>query len=500
MTRMSLPVIQPSRMTVMIKPVGALCNLDCHYCYYLPTKAVFGGHEHRMSLATLESVFAGTLPRFGDDVTIAWQGGEPTLAGLAFFRQAMAFQQRYVRPGQRIHHAIQTNGTLLDDDWCRFLRKHDFLVGLSIDGPEHLHDQYRVTNAGRPSLDRVLQGMNLLRKHGVEYNILCVVNDQNVHHPEEVLAFLLNQGARWVQFIPAVEWVRGPDGKNALAPFSPDPEDLGRFLCRVFDLWFERHRKFLSVRDFDAILNRLVIGQMPYCILDGACHNQLTVEHDGSVFGCDHFVERRWQLAQIGEPGWRNDIATDGSCGVGLTVHGTGFDRHASKAGRDIATTADLDARYDFQPAAAAALGLDADWFDRVDSQRLGEFSARKQNLPESCNCCEWRSFCHGGCPKHRAAGGEIPQTTSLCVSYKMFYEHAMLRLRWLADYLRAGRMPPDPPAGPGRTGRSSGGGGGGLVRQALAVPAEGGDPRRTGRNDPCPCGSGLKYKRCHGR
>ncbi len=502
---MPLPVIQPSRVTVMIKPVGALCNLDCTYCYYLPTKTVFGGREHRMSLRTLEGVFAGVLPRFGDDVTIAWQGGEPTLAGLPFFRKALEFQEQYRKPGQRIHHALQTNGTLLDDEWCVFLREHQFLIGLSVDGPAHLHDHYRLTNRGGGSHAQVLRGLRLLQKHAVDYNILCVLNNLNVHHPDEVLAFLLNLGSRWVQFIPAIEWVKSPtgDGSNQLAPYSPDPEAYGRFLCRTFDLWFDRYRKRLSVRDFDAVLNRLVVGQMPYCILDGACHNQLTIEHDGAVFGCDHFVERRWQLAQIGDPAWRNPISLDGASeSVGLTVHGTGYAPNASHPGRDIDTTADLDARYDFRAAPSDDLGLDRDWFDRVDESRLGEFAARKRNLPQACNQCSWLAFCYGGCPKHRSSGGEKPEPTTLCVSYKMFYGHAMPRLRWLADYLRAGRMPPDPePARGGKPAAKAG-------RMAMAgVPTgvtplqgSGQGPGPGGRNDPCPCGSGLKYKRCHGR
>jgi len=300
---MQLQVVQPSRVTVMIKPVGALCNLDCTYCYYLPTKTIYDGHEHRMSLQTLEDVFASILPRFDNHVTIAWQGGEPTLAGLDFFKKMIEFQHKYKKPGQQIDHALQTNGTLLNDAWCEFLRDNRFLIGLSVDGPPHFHDHYRLTNRKTGSFDLVMRGHKLLQKHAVDYNILCVLNDHNVHHPEEVLQYLLKLGSRWVQFIPAIEWEKDPDNpeRNVLAPYSPDPEAYGKFLNRVFDLWFEKYRKRVSVRLFDAVLNKLVLGQMPLCINDGSCHNQLTIEHDGAVFGCDHFVERRWQLAQIGE-------------------------------------------------------------------------------------------------------------------------------------------------------------------------------------------------------
>jgi uncharacterized protein len=169
-----LPVLQPSSVTLMIKPVGALCNLDCEYCYYLPTKSVYDGREHRMRLDVLESVYAGYLPRAADEVTLCWQGGEPTLAGLDFFRQAMEFQNKHKRPGQTIWNALQTNGTLLNDEWCRLFRENQFLVGISIDGPAQFHDHYRRTNSGGPSHEKVMQGLKLLQKHDVEYNILCV--------------------------------------------------------------------------------------------------------------------------------------------------------------------------------------------------------------------------------------------------------------------------------------------------------------------------------------
>lgn len=437
---MSLPVIQPSNVTVMIKPVGALCNLDCTYCYYLPTKTIFGGHEKRMSLRTLEDLFAGILPRFADDVTIAWQGGEPTLAGLPFFEKAIEFQRKHAKPGQRIHHALQTNGTLLDDDWCRFLNREKFLIGISVDGPAKYHDHYRLTNRDEGSSKQVFRGLKLLQKHKVEFNLLSVVNDVTVEHPVEVMEYLLSLGTRWLQFIPAIEWVKDPadPSRNVLAPYSPQPGPFGKFLCAVFDLWFEKHRHRVSVRDFDAVLNKLVLGQMPLCILDGSCHRQLTVEHDGAVFGCDHFIERRWQLAQIGQPGWANAVRLDGSEGVGLTVHGTGYQKNAALGGRDIHGTGDV-------PQVAVEEAADGDWFTRVDSPRLGEFAKRKQHLPEKCRACKWKPFCHGGCPKHRPMGGEVPEPTVLCESYMMFYEHAMPRLEWLAGFLRRNQQPPGP-------------------------------------------------------
>jgi len=447
-----LPAIQPSRVTVMIKPVGALCNLDCTYCYYLPTKAIYDGRQHRMTLRTLEDVFAGLLPKFDQEVTVAWQGGEPMLAGLEFFERAIAFQEKYRRPNQRVNHALQTNGTLLDEDWCRFFKEHAFLIGLSLDGPARFHDHYRVTNSRKPSADQVLRGMKLMQSFGVQYNILCVLNDYNVRHPDEIMGYLVNLGSHWLQFIPAIEWEPDPDrpGQNKLAPYSPDPKAYGQFLCRVFDRWFERYRDRISVRIFDAVLNRLVLGQTPLCILDGSCHTQLTIEHDGAVFGCDHFVERRWQFAKIGEPAWQNPIALDGARDLAMTVHGRGFEKLDSHDGRSIETADDL-------PVPAEDLTeADFDWFERVAAERLGRFAVRKQTLPDKCKSCPWKPFCYGGCPKHRSQGGDVPEASILCESYIAFYEHAMDRLQWLSGYLRRGAQPPQPQPTPAeRKGRA---------------------------------------------
>lgn len=448
---MSLSVLQPSRTTVMIKPVGALCNLDCSYCYYLPTKTLYDGREHRMTLATLRAVFAGALPHFSDHVTIAWQGGEPTLAGLDFFRKAIEYQKQYQRPGQTVSHGLQTNGTLLDDDWCKFLREQNFLIGLSVDGPARFHNHYRKDNRGRDTFDAVKRGLDLLRKHQVEHNILCVINDHNVHHPDELMGYLINLGVKWIQFIPAIEWEADParPGENRLAAYSPDPLAHGRFLCRVFDRWFDKYRGDISIREFDAVLHKLVLGVMPYCILDGSCHTQLTIEHDGSIFGCDHFVERRWQLAHVNDVTWHNPIRLDGSQHVGLTVHGGGIVKSQAHLGRDIEGMKDVPVSDETQDELVRATEtpgpsrLDSTWFERVDGARLRSFAQRKQNLPDQCKACQWKAYCHGGCPKHRAHGGDLAEPTVLCPSYMMWFEHAMPRLQWLAGFLQRGSQPP---------------------------------------------------------
>ncbi len=375
----------------------------------------------------------------------------------------------YARPGQRIYHALQTNGTLLDDDWCAFLNKHKFLIGLSVDGPPRFHDHYRVTNSGQASSGLVFKGLKLLQRHKVEFNLLTVLNDVNVHHPDEMIEYLLSLGTRWLQFIPAIEWVKDPNdpSRNILASYSPDPVAYGKFLCRTFDVWFEKLRHRVSVRDFDAVLNRLVLGQSPLCILDGSCHHQLTIEHDGAIFGCDHFIERRWQLAQIGDPDWTNALALDGRQGVGLTVHGSGYAKNSELGGRDIQRTDDVPVEAELagvgagandsallassnlqphsSPAKNPARAADSVWLDRVDGTRLGAFAQRKQNLPDQCLACKWKAFCYGGCPKHRSTGGEKPEPTILCAGYMMFFEHAMPRLDWLANFLRHNQRIPEP-------------------------------------------------------
>jgi uncharacterized protein len=294
---------------------------------------------------------------------------------------------------------------------------------------------------------------------------------------------MLGIGEDWIQFIPAIEWEVDParPGRNRLADYSPKPRAYGKFLCEVFDIWFEKHRDRVSIRIFDAVLNKLVHDQMPFCILDGSCHTQMTIEHDGSVFGCDHFIERRWQIGQIGEPGWRNSFDLEGSERVGLTIHGDGYRPNAQLSGRDIFAAQDLEERY---TAAENGDRLDSTWLERVERQRTGAFAARKQKLPDKCLSCQWQRYCYGGCPKHRPAGGDVAETTILCEAYIMFYEHTMERFQWLASFLKRGEQPPPPrPAPEPRTAR----------------PVMAGASDKVGRNDPCPCGSGKKYKKCCG-
>ncbi len=404
--------------SLMIKPVGAACNLDCAYCYYLDVAdSVYGGRVQKMSEQILETTLREYIAAAPDQATICWQGGEPSLAGLAFFERAVAIQKACQRPGQIIANAFQTNGTLLDDDWCKFFKREAFLIGISIDGGPPLHDKYRYDKEGHKTHSKVMRGLKSLRRNGVEHNILCVLHRENVKHPRHVFEYMVGLGEKWLQFIPAIEWETDKQtGEPKLAPFSPRPDDYGRFLCETFDLWFDKYRHKVSVRDFDTALHQMLGNPSPLCIYSDSCHNQLTIEAGGDVFGCDHFVEPRWRIGHVSHDGG----ACASSPPVSLTVNG--------KADRQIGTADDTDA-----------------WPDRVDYDTLGEFADRKLGLPETCLKCEYFRLCHGGCPKDRPHRGDVPEASILCEGYKMFFSHAMLRMQWLVEYLRNGTLPPPP-------------------------------------------------------
>ncbi|WP_428390040.1 radical SAM protein [Mucisphaera sp.] len=419
------PGVDARGVSLMIKPVGSACNLRCHYCYYLPVEGRLGSSSCRMSLGVLEEVLAGYLPWAADRVTLSFQGGEPTLAGLAWFESVVGLVERYRREGQQVAFALQTNGTLLDEAWCVFLRKHGFLVGLSLDGLASDHDAYRVmARDGGGSYHEVLRGLRLLKRHRLEHNLMVVLNDRNVVHPERVWRELMRLGIDWVQFIPAVEWLSpdeqvrvgchdsswtGARTEDAwegwrLADFSPDGAAYGRFLCRVFDAWFMAERQRVSVRVFDHVLSVLIQGQATECTYASSCRGQVTIEQDGSVFGCDHYVQEDWRLGRVAEEG------------VTLTVDGERPD---------------------------AELTGERRWMADLDGARYQRFSERKLELEGECRSCRWRALCYGGCPKHRPARGELEGPTVLCEGYRAFFEHAMPGFQWLAGFLRAGQAPP---------------------------------------------------------
>jgi uncharacterized protein len=417
---------------VMLKPRGAVCNLDCAYCYYLSKERLYPGSRFRMSDALLEEytrqyIEAQPVP----EVTFAWQGGEPTLMGLDFFRRAIGFQRRYRRPDMRIHNALQTNGVTLDDAWCRFFREHDFLVGISLDGPRDLHDAYRVDKGSKPTFDRVMAGLELLKKHGVEFNVLTTVHAANADHPLEVYRFLRDEaGATFIQFIPILERDNeaGFQQGEEVSAHSVTGRQYGDFLIAIFDEWVRQDVGRVFVQIFDAALAAW-LGQRPgLCIFEETCGTALAMEHNGDLYACDHFVEPRHKLGNIQEIPLAEMVGSEPQRQFGL---------------------------------------------------------AKRDTLPRYCRECDVRFVCNGGCPKNRilyTPDGE-PGLNFLCAGYKAFFTHIDRPMRIMAAELRAGR----PAAN---------------IMLHLAQEEAEAQHRfaRAGRNDPCPCGSGLKFKRCHGR
>jgi len=383
------PATAPAGFHVLAKPTGAICNLDCSYCFFLSKEALYPGDRFRMSDELLERYIRQLLESHTTpEVTIAWQGGEPTLMGVDFFRRAVETAERHRRPGQRIHHTIQTNGTLLTDEWCELLAEHRFLVGISIDGPRHLHDAYRVDKRGAPTFDKVMRGLELLVRHGVDWNVLATVHAANQDHPLEVYRFLRDDlGARFVQLIPIVERDNdtGFQEGDTVTDRSVDPDAWGRFLIAVFDEWLRHDVGRVFVSHFDAALASWLGVPPAMCVFRETCGDAVALEHNGDLYSCDHFVEPAHLLGNIGE------------------TH----------------------------------------LVELVASPRQRAFGeAKRDTLPAYCRRCEVRFACRGECPKNRfvrTPDGE-PGLNYLCAGYKAFFGHVNGPMRLMADLLRQGR------------------------------------------------------------
>lgn len=366
---------------VMLKPVGAACNLRCHYCYYLE-KACFykdsSKHvlsEEMLDQFTKEYIEAQTM----NDVLFTWHGGEPLMRPLSFYRKALELQKKYGR-GRNISNVIQTNGTLLTDEWCRFLHENNWLVGVSIDGPQEFHDEYRRTASGGPSWAKVMRGIQLLNKHHVEWNAMAVVNDFNADYPLDFYHFFKEMGCRFIQITPVVErMVNHADGRHlatltddATAPvtdFSVTPEQWGRFLCAIFDEWVRNDVGQTYVELFDCILANWVGVTPGICVYAKECGHAGIMEFNGDVYSCDHFVFPEYRLGNI-----RKKTITE------------------------------------------MLYGEQQQQFSRLKSQ----------SLPKECKKCEWEFACHGECPRTRFIKDVYgnPGKNYLCEGYRMFFRH----------------------------------------------------------------------------
>ncbi|MBN2310399.1 MAG: anaerobic sulfatase maturase [Candidatus Hydrogenedentes bacterium] len=288
---------------VLIKPVSADCNLRCEYCFYLRASELYPDEQrHLMPDDVLETVIQGLLKHRFPQTVFAWQGGEPTLAGVDFFERVVELEQKHGAPGQSVGNALQTNGILIDDDWCRLFNDYKFLIGLSLDGPEGVHDRFRRFGSGQGTWARVMEAARRMERHQVAYNILCVVNNENVALGADLLRWFVAQGFQYVQFIPCVE-------KDH--PCTVPPEAFGDFLCDVFDYWAKEGFGRVSVRDFDAMLSERA-GQAPaMCTFAARCNHYILIEHNGDVYPCDFFAYEEWKLGNVMEAPLESFLETE---------------------------------------------------------------------------------------------------------------------------------------------------------------------------------------------
>ena len=446
----NIPQYAPPGFHLLVKPTGAVCNLDCQYCFFLSKEMLYPGSRFRMADELLETYIKQLLESHRvPEVTVAWQGGEPTLMGREFFKRSVALVEQYKKPGQSVSYSMQTNGTLLDDEWGAFLKEHNFLVGLSVDGPRALHNAYRVNKGGKGSFDQVMRGWEILRKHEVDFNILCTVHAANADYPVEVYRFFRDElQAEFVQFIPIIEratadmlplanqgWSERPGGDRPLytqdgfmvTHRSVKPKQYGSFMIGIFEEWVRRDVAKVYVQIFDVTLGSHV-GQHSLCIFAPTCGNAMALEHNGDLYSCDHFVEPDYLLGNIQE------------------TH----------------------------------------MIDLVASDQQRKFGADKRDtLPKYCLECDVRFACHGGCPRNRfikTPDGE-PGLNYLCAGYKLFFHHVDQPMRIMTGLLRENRAPSE------------------IMQWYRSRDLERAQAFSDAKpNDPCPCGSGRKFKQCHGR
>ena len=385
----------------LAKPTGPICNLDCSYCYYLEKENMYPGNPNFMmneeTLETFTRKYIHEQP--GSEVTFAWQGGEPTLLGINYLKKALELQKKY-GSGKIIHNAFQTNGVLLDDDWCSFFKENNFLIGISIDGPEEIHNKYRLNKGGQGTFAKVIKAIELLKQHKVEFNTLTVVNDLNVERPSEVYKFLKQIGSGYIQFIPVVERVSAEKPANGLELVLPGYQKeanlsswsvpslkFGKFLVAIFNEWIKKDVGRVCVQIFDSTLANEVGVPADVCVFNKYCGDSLAIEHNGDVFSCDHFVYPEYKIGNINTTSVKKMLMQPEQIKFGL---------------------------------------------DKYDS------------LPQQCKTCDVFSYCFGECPKNRflttleGEGG----LNYLCEGYKFFFRHVKPYMKFMANELAQARSP----------------------------------------------------------
>jgi uncharacterized protein len=435
------PANSPPRFHLLAKPSGSTCNIDCKYCFFLSKEALYPDDKQRMSQETLETYIRQLLESHrAPEVTVAWQGGEPTLMKLEFFRHSVELVEKYRKPGQAVQQTFQTNGILLDDEWCAFFKEHNFLVGLSVDGPREIHNANRVDRGGQGTFDKVMKGWRKLRQHNVDFNILCTVNAANEHHGRAVYRFFRDElGAQWVQFIPIIEratadtiqianlgWSERPGEKrllytqsgNMVTNRSVGGKQYGQFMIDIFEEWVRHDIGKMYVQLFDVTLEAY-FGRHLLCIHAPTCGYGPALEHNGDLYSCDHFVEPKFRLGNIHETHMLTLVSS-------------------------------------------------------AEQRRFGD--DKRDTLTAQCKSCEVRPLCNGGCPKDRftlSRDGEAGHNY-LCAGLELFFKHTMPAMRTMAQLLQQGRAPSD-------------------IMEMTATSD------KLARHQPCPCGSGRKLRQCHG-
>lgn len=399
--------------SLLLKPASADCNLRCMYCFYLEKRELYDEAPiHRMTEDTLERVISSYLQTDQRVHSFGWQGGEPTLMGLDFFKQAVSLQNANRKPGSNIVNGFQTNGTLINDNWAKFLARNRFLVGISLDGPEEIHSIYRISKEGRSSYSSVVRGIDCLKRYNAEINILTLVSQANVHKPLEIYRFLRDDmGCLYHQYIECVEF----DATGRLTEFSITGKQWGDFLCTIFDEWINNDTNRVSIRLFDSIITTMLNKTPSLCSFGRDCRHYLVVEHNGDVYPCDFYVENELKLGNIEKQSWSELLV----------------------------------------------------------SPRYEAFGARKKRWGGECGKCPHVTLCAGDCQKNRLTRSSAPNSKSvLCEGWKQFYDHAMPTFKKLVKKLRNKQG--------GHSSSNS-------------------SQKSISRNDPCPCGSGRKFKKCCG-
>jgi uncharacterized protein len=362
--------------TLLIKPAGPDCNIACEYCFYSSKTSLFGQGKHRMSDEVLDKLVSSYVGLQFDMSSFAWQGGEPMLMGLDFYKKVVDLQQAYGADGQVVTNALQTNGILLDEKWCSFLAEYKFLVGISCDGPKEYHDYYRRTRSDEGTFDKVMAGIENCRKHKVEFNVLVLVSSRNVEAADELFDFFKEHKVKYLQFVQCVEQ---EPSTGQIAEFSITAQQYGEFLCRMFDRWAEYGPQRISIRTFDSIMSYLMAGEHSICTFRPQCNDYIIIEHNGDAFCCDFFVEDRWRLGNI------------------------------------LATPIEK---------------LAADKKKRL-------FARLKTGISNKCLVCRHLDICRGGCLKDRiVTDGDYKAPSYFCAGYKRFFDYALPRFSQIAAKL----------------------------------------------------------------